>query len=61
MTVTSFGVSYFGSNPHGPDENIRLDDFLRGIKYFGRIIHSLAELEEDSTEHARENVVELNK
>jgi len=46
--VVSFGISYYGSNPHGPDENIRLDDFLRGIKYFGRIIHSLAQLEEDA-------------
>jgi acetylornithine deacetylase/succinyl-diaminopimelate desuccinylase-like protein len=58
--VVSFGVSYFGSNPHGPDENIRLDDFLRGIKYFGRIIHSLAGLEGDSVDSAQENVVQLN-
>ncbi|MDQ3747251.1 MAG: M20/M25/M40 family metallo-hydrolase, partial [Acidobacteriota bacterium] len=43
--VVSFGVSYYGSNPHGPDENIRLEDFLRGVKYFGRLIHSLAQLE----------------
>src|SRR6266536_2868324 len=27
--VASFGISYAGSNPHGPDENIRLDDFLQ--------------------------------
>ena len=59
--VVSFGVSYFGSNPHGPDENIRLDDFIRGVKYFGRIIHSLAELEEDSYEAPQESAVELNK
>src|SRR5882672_258636 len=24
--VASFGISYAGSNPHGPDENIRVDD-----------------------------------
>jgi acetylornithine deacetylase/succinyl-diaminopimelate desuccinylase-like protein len=60
-SVVSFGVSYFGSNPHGPDENIRLDDFIRGVKYFGRIIHSLAELEEDSTEGTQESVVQINK
>ncbi len=39
--VVSFGTSYAASNPHGPDENIRLDDFLQSIKYFGRIIHYL--------------------
>jgi acetylornithine deacetylase/succinyl-diaminopimelate desuccinylase-like protein len=41
--VASFGASYAGSNPHGPDENIRLDDFLLNIKLIGRIIHKLAE------------------
>ena len=45
--VVSFGVSYFGSNPHGPDENIRLDDFLQGIKCFGRVIHQLAQVASD--------------
>jgi acetylornithine deacetylase/succinyl-diaminopimelate desuccinylase-like protein len=60
--VVSFGVSYYGSNPHGPDENIRLEDFLRGVKYFGRIIHSLAQLEEDAElARAREGVVQLNQ
>ncbi len=39
--VASFGTSYAGSNPHGPDENIRLDDFMQSIKFFGRIIHYL--------------------
>ena len=39
--VVSFGISYAGSNPHAPDENIRVDDFLQNIKYFGRIIHRL--------------------
>jgi acetylornithine deacetylase/succinyl-diaminopimelate desuccinylase-like protein len=41
--VASFGISYAGSNPHGPDENIRVDDFLQGIKFIGRVIHRLAE------------------
>ncbi|HEX5707358.1 MAG TPA: M20/M25/M40 family metallo-hydrolase [Pyrinomonadaceae bacterium] len=44
--VVSFGVSYAGSNPHAPDENIRLEDFIQGIKYFGRIIQRLAYVEE---------------
>src|ERR1700752_647457 len=41
--VASFGTSYAGSNPHGPDENIRVDDFLQSIKLIGRIIHKLGE------------------
>lgn len=41
--LASFGISYAGSNPHGPDENIRLDDFLQSIKFIGRVIHRLGE------------------
>ncbi len=41
--VASFGIGYSGSNPHGPDENIRVDDFLQSIKLIGRIIHKLGE------------------
>jgi acetylornithine deacetylase/succinyl-diaminopimelate desuccinylase-like protein len=41
--VASFGTSYAGSNPHGPDEHIRLDDFLQSIKFIGRVIHRLGE------------------
>ena len=41
--VASFGTSYASSNPHGPDENIRLDDFLQSIKFIGRVIHRLVE------------------
>ncbi len=40
--VASFGTSYAGSNPHGPNENIRIDDFLQSIKLIGRVIHKLA-------------------
>jgi acetylornithine deacetylase/succinyl-diaminopimelate desuccinylase-like protein len=39
--VVSFGTSYTGSNPHGPDENIRIEDFLESIKFFGRVIFHL--------------------
>lgn len=41
--VVSFGTSHAASNPHGPDENIRLDDFVQSIKYFGRIIYRLGQ------------------
>ncbi len=61
--VVSFGVSYYGSNPHAPDENIRLDDFIQGIKYFGRVIHRLAALDEEAEppKRAREPIALLNK
>jgi acetylornithine deacetylase/succinyl-diaminopimelate desuccinylase-like protein len=39
--VASFGTGYAGSNPHGPNENIRVDDFLKNIKLIGRVIHRL--------------------
>lgn len=42
MPVASFGTSYAGSNQHGPNENIRVDDFLKTIKLIGRVIHKLA-------------------
>ena len=41
--VASFGISYAGSNPHGPDEHIRIDDFLQSIKFIGRVIDRLGE------------------
>jgi acetylornithine deacetylase/succinyl-diaminopimelate desuccinylase-like protein len=41
--VASFGISYAGSNPHGPDENIRVDDFLQSVKFIGRVIDKLGE------------------
>jgi acetylornithine deacetylase/succinyl-diaminopimelate desuccinylase-like protein len=41
--VASFGTSYEGSNPHGPDENLRIEDFLQNIKYFGRVVHHLGQ------------------
>jgi hypothetical protein len=43
MPVASFGISHAGSNPHGPDENIRIDDFLQSIRLIGRVINKLAE------------------
>jgi acetylornithine deacetylase/succinyl-diaminopimelate desuccinylase-like protein len=50
--VASFGTSYAGSNPHGPDENIRIEDFLQSIKLIGRMIHKLAEWNQKPTSRA---------
>ncbi|HEY9282535.1 MAG TPA: M20/M25/M40 family metallo-hydrolase [Pyrinomonadaceae bacterium] len=52
VPVASFGVGYAGSNPHGPDENVRVEDFLQGVKYFGRVVHRLAQIaRDDKREH----------
>lgn len=55
--VASFGISYAGSNPHGPDENIRVDDFLQSIKFIGRVINSLGE----TTSETRSRTSSLTK
>ncbi|HYN85977.1 MAG TPA: M20/M25/M40 family metallo-hydrolase, partial [Pyrinomonadaceae bacterium] len=52
--VVSFGVSHAGSNPHAPDENIRLEDFIEGVKYFGRFIQRLAQLEDEEPPASRD-------
>lgn len=51
--VASFGISYSGSNPHGPDENIRVDDFLQSIKFIGRVLHKLGETKTKTSGAAR--------
>jgi acetylornithine deacetylase/succinyl-diaminopimelate desuccinylase-like protein len=53
--VASFGTSYSGSNPHGPDENIRVDDFIQSIKLIGRIIHKLGESKSKSVTPTHES------
>jgi acetylornithine deacetylase/succinyl-diaminopimelate desuccinylase-like protein len=60
--LVSFGVSYAGSNQHAPDENIRLEDFVQGIKYFGRLIHRLAQVARDDPRElsTAETFVQLN-
>ena len=59
--LVSFGISYAGSNPHAPDENIRLEDCVQGIKYFGRLINRLAQIgKEDRRESpATESLVQF--
>jgi acetylornithine deacetylase/succinyl-diaminopimelate desuccinylase-like protein len=59
--VVSFGTSHAASNPHGPDENIRLDDFLQSIKYFGRIIHHLGQQSKHKTVSHNAQTVALTK
>ena len=55
--VASFGISYAGSNPHGPDENIRLDDFLQSIKFIGRVIHRLGQVKTKTSGITRDSEI----
>ncbi len=38
LPVLSFGVAHQGSHIHAPNENIRVHDFILGIKFIGRVI-----------------------
>jgi acetylornithine deacetylase/succinyl-diaminopimelate desuccinylase-like protein len=61
--VVSFGIAHAGSNPHGPNENIRLADFVQGIKYFGRVIHRLAQISKEDVQERRtvETIVPISR
>ncbi len=61
MPVVSFGVSHAASNPHAPDENIRIEDFIDGIKYFGRVIHNLGSLTEARLPERRKRAAPVHK
>ena len=38
IPAVSFGVGYSGSNGHAPNENIRIQDYIEGIKCMGEFI-----------------------
>jgi acetylornithine deacetylase/succinyl-diaminopimelate desuccinylase-like protein len=40
LPVVTAGIGYPGSNAHAPNENIRIDLFLKGAKHISRIIHT---------------------
>ncbi|HIC95477.1 TPA: M20/M25/M40 family metallo-hydrolase, partial [Candidatus Bipolaricaulota bacterium] len=42
IPAVSTGVGYWGSNAHGPNENIRLDDLAQGMKHIALIIQEFA-------------------
>ena len=43
LPVVSAGIGYPGSNAHAPDENIRIDLYLKGAKHIARIIHAFGQ------------------
>ena len=44
LPVVSTGIGYPGSNAHAPNENIRIDLYLKGAKHIARIIQDFADL-----------------
>lgn len=59
--VASFGISYAGSNPHGPDENIRLDDFLLSIKFIGRVISRLGDVKPEARSELKTRTSDITR
>ncbi len=41
VTVADSGVGYSGSQIHAPNEHIRIEDFLKGMKHIAAIVHRL--------------------
>lgn len=42
LPVATAGIGYPGTNAHAPNENIRLDLYLKGAKHIARILHEFA-------------------
>lgn len=38
VPIGTLGVGYPGSRAHAPDENIRVDDFVRGVQHMARVL-----------------------
>ena len=43
LPVVTTGIGYPGSNAHAPDENIRIDLYLKGAKHVARIIQAFGQ------------------
>jgi acetylornithine deacetylase/succinyl-diaminopimelate desuccinylase-like protein len=43
VPIATAGVGYPGSGAHAPNENIRLDDYIKGTKHIVRILKAFAE------------------
>lgn len=43
LPVATTGIGYPGGNAHAPDENIRIDLYLKGAKHMARIIQAFGE------------------
>jgi len=46
IPISSTGVGYYASRAHAPNENIRIKDFIEGMKHVSAILYEYAEIEE---------------
>jgi acetylornithine deacetylase/succinyl-diaminopimelate desuccinylase-like protein len=44
VPMTGAGVGYYGSRSHAPNENIRVEDFIRGMKHVALLLYEYAEM-----------------
>jgi acetylornithine deacetylase/succinyl-diaminopimelate desuccinylase-like protein len=42
VPMTGAGVGYYGSRSHAPNENIRIKDFIKGMKHIAVLLHEYA-------------------
>ncbi|MDX1687959.1 MAG: M20/M25/M40 family metallo-hydrolase [Candidatus Promineifilaceae bacterium] len=45
LPVAAAGIAYPGTNAHAPNENVRLDYFLKGIQHTARVIEAFGRME----------------
>lgn len=45
LPVAAAGIAYPGTNAHAPNENVRLDYFLQGIRHTARVIEAFGRME----------------
>jgi len=38
VPIATLGTGYPGLRAHAPDENLRIDDFVRGAKHMARVL-----------------------
>jgi acetylornithine deacetylase/succinyl-diaminopimelate desuccinylase-like protein len=43
LPIVTAGVGYPGTQAHAPNENVRLDLYLKGAKHIARILREFAE------------------
>jgi acetylornithine deacetylase/succinyl-diaminopimelate desuccinylase-like protein len=43
IPIADVGVSYPGSLVHSPNENMRIDDFVKGVKHTARVLARMGE------------------
>jgi len=46
LPVAAAGIAYPGTNAHAPNENVRLDYFLQGIRHTARVIEAFGRMEQ---------------